>query len=183
MLTFCLLRSGSSLYSISMTFCKSLILLLIFYWPISPRTPLFQVVIPLSWAFPAFLSLTLASLTLCFSHIAWACLMSSHVEPFFISFAAWFPFYREGIFPRVSISYTCILALRIGMFHCLELVCLPLWQSSPGIILGVNFIPVGYFCMFFSKKRFTILHFLKPCFAQFFYGVKNFHPKNHQIII
>ena len=35
-------------------------------------------------------------------------------------------FYREGTFPRVSLSYTCILALSIGMFHCLELVCLPI---------------------------------------------------------
>ena len=36
-----------------------------------------------------------------------------------------------------------------------------------GIILGANFIPVGYFSMFFSQKRFAILHFVKPCFAQF----------------
>ena len=95
------------------------------------RTPLCQVVIALSWAFPALLSLMSASLTLSINHIAQACLMSSHAEPFYISFAAWFPFNREGIFPRVSLSYTCILALRIGMFHCLELVCLPLWHSSP----------------------------------------------------
>ena len=66
------------------------------------------------------------SLTLRFSHIARPCLMSSHAEPFYISFAALFPFYWEGIFPQVSISYTCILALNIGMFHCLELVFLPI---------------------------------------------------------
>ena len=36
-----------------------------------------------------------------------------------------------------------------------------------GIILGANFSPVGYLSMFFSQKRFTILHFLKPCFTQF----------------
>ena len=36
-----------------------------------------------------------------------------------------------------------------------------------GIILGANFSPVGYFSMFFSQKRFAILHFLKPCFVQF----------------
>ena len=35
-------------------------------------------------------------------------------------------FYRKGTFPRVSLSYTCVLALRIGMFCSLELVCLPL---------------------------------------------------------
>ena len=78
-----------------------------------PRLPLCQVVNALSWDFPALLSFMPAPLTLRFSHIAWSCLISSHSEPFFISFAAWFPFYREGIFPRVSISYTCILALSI----------------------------------------------------------------------
>jgi len=115
----------SPLYSIAMTLRNSLILLLIFCWPISLRTPSCQVVNALSWAFPALLSFMPAPLTLRFSHIARACLMSSHAEPFYIIFAAWFPFYREGIFPQVSISYTCILALSIGMFHCLELVCLP----------------------------------------------------------
>ena len=39
-----------------------------------------------------------------------------------------------------------------------------------GIILGANFSPVGYFSQFFSKKKFTILHFLKPCFTQFWWG-------------
>ena len=131
MLTSCSLRCGSPLYSISMTFHKSLILLLIFCWPISFRTPLCQVVIALSWAFPTLLSFMPTSLTLRFRHIAQACLMSSHVEPFYISFAAWFPFYQEGIFPRVSLSYTCILALSIGMLHYLELVCFPWWHSSP----------------------------------------------------
>ena len=33
-------------------------------------------------------------------------------------------FYWEGTFPRVLLSYTCILALSIGMFRYLELVCL-----------------------------------------------------------
>ena len=33
-------------------------------------------------------------------------------------------------------------------------------QFGTGIILGANFSPVGYFSMFFSQKRFTILHFL-----------------------
>ena len=35
-------------------------------------------------------------------------------------------FYWEETFPQVSLSYTCVLALSIGMFRCLELVCLPL---------------------------------------------------------
>ena len=42
----------------------------------------------------------------------------------------------------------------------------PRWQTI-GIILGANFSPMGYFSMFFSQKRFAILHFLKPCFVQF----------------
>ena len=101
MLTFCPLGCGSLLYSISMTFRKSLILLLIFCWPISLRTPLCQVVSALSWAFPTLLSLTPASLTLSFIHIARAYLMSSHVEPFCISFAAWFPiFIGRGLSPE-----------------------------------------------------------------------------------
>ena len=33
-------------------------------------------------------------------------------------------FYWEGTFPRVSLFYTCFLALSIDMFPCLELVCL-----------------------------------------------------------
>ena len=47
-------------------------------------------------------------------------------------------------------------------------------QHYTGIILGANFIPVGYFSMFFSQKIFAILHFD---------GLKFFHPKNRQIII
>ena len=41
------------------------------------------------------------------------------------------------------------------------------FKLSSGIILGANFSLVGYFSMFSSQKRFTILDFLKPCFAQF----------------
>ena len=40
-------------------------------------------------------------------------------------------------------------------------------KTRAGIILGANFSPVGCFSMFFSQKRFTILHFLKPYFTQF----------------
>ena len=153
--TICSLGCGSPLYSISMTFRKSLILLLIFFWPISLRTLVCQVVIALSWAFPVLLSLMSASLTLSFSHIAWACLMSSHAEPFYISFVAWSPFYREGIFPRVSLSYTCILALSIGMFHCLELVCC-LYDTR--LLLVCNYKAVLFFFKIFkylkrSKKK------------------------------
>ena len=147
MLTFCTLGCGSLLYSTAMTFHKSLILLLIFYWPIPLRTPSCQVVNALSWALPALLSFMLAPLTLRFSHIARACLMSSHAEPFFISFAACFPFYWEGIFLRVSISYTCILALSIGMFHCLELVCLP---YDTRLLLVYNYKAILFFFKLFK---------------------------------
>ena len=122
------LGCGSLLYSTSMTFHKSLILLLIFCWPISLRTPSCQVVNALSWGFPALLSFMLAPLTLHFSHIARDCLMSSHAEPYFIFFVACFCFTGRG---RLLISYTCILALSIGMFHYLKLFCFPLWHSSP----------------------------------------------------
>ena len=90
-----------------------------------------QVVIALLWVFPTSLSLMLASLTLIIIHIARACLMSSQAEPFYIYFVAWFPiFNREGTFLWVSLSYTCFLALSIGMFHFLELVCSPLTLVS-----------------------------------------------------
>ena len=110
-----------------MSLHKSLILLLIILLAFVPRNPLCQVLIALSWVFLALLSLILTSLTLTISHIAQYCRMSSHAEPFYISFAAWFPiFYQEGTFPWVSLSYTCVLALSIGMFRCLELVCFPI---------------------------------------------------------
>ena len=126
------LGCGSPLYSIAMSLLKSPILLLIFLLAFVPRTPLCQVVIALSWVLPASLSLMPDSLTLIISHIARACLMSSQVEPFYISFASWYPiFYWEGTFPRVLLSYTCVLALSIGMFHFLELVCFSPWHSSP----------------------------------------------------
>ena len=121
--TFSPLGCGSPLYSIAMTFRKSLILLLILCWPISLRTPLCQVVIALWWVFPALLSFNMsASLTLHFSHIAWACLMSSHVEPFYISFASWFPFSPGGDFPpSVDILH---------MYPCIEHRYVPLLGSS-----------------------------------------------------
>ena len=122
-----LLGWGIPLYSTAMTLHKSIILLLIFFASLFPTNPLCQVVIALSWVFLALLSLMSASLTLIIIHIARACLMSIQTKSFYISFVAWFPiFYREGTFPRGSLSYTCFLALSIGMFHCLELVFLPL---------------------------------------------------------
>ena len=146
--TVCPLGCGSPLYSIAMTFCKSLILLLIFCWPISPKNPLCQVVIAFSWDLPTSLSLMPASLTLTISHITQACLMSSKAEPFYISFAAWFPiFYQEGTFPRVSLSYTCVLALSIGMFRCLELVCLPI---DTRLLLVCNYKALLFFFNLFK---------------------------------
>ena len=116
------LGCGSPLYSTAMTFRKSLILLLIFCWPISLRTPLCQVVIALSWYFPTLLSLMSASLTLSFRHIARACLMSSHAEPSFISFAAWFHILPGGDFPpSVTILH---------MYPCIEHRYVPLLGTS-----------------------------------------------------
>ena len=67
-----------------------------------------------------------ASLTLSINHIARACLMSSHVDILYILCSLIPYFYQEGTFPRVSLSYTCVLALSIGMFCFLELVCFPI---------------------------------------------------------
>ena len=97
------LRSRSPLYSNTMYLSESFILLLKFMLAISPGLPcICQVVITLSWAFPSLLSLMSASLTLIISHIARACLMSNQADPFYISFAAWFPnfFIGRGLFPK-----------------------------------------------------------------------------------
>ena len=59
-------------------------------------------------------------------HIARACLMSSQAELFYISFAAGFPiFIGRGLSPECRYP-TRVLALSIGMFRCLELVCFSL---------------------------------------------------------
>ena len=42
------------------------------------------------------------------------------------------------------------------------------WKT--GIILGANFSPVGYFSMFSPKKDSPFCNFLKPYFAQFWWG-------------
>ena len=102
------LGCGSPLYSIAMTLHKSLILLLIFLLTFFPRNPLCQVVIALSWVFPISLNLMLASLTWIISYIAQACLMYGHVDPFYISFVAWFLILPGGDFPpRVIILHMC----------------------------------------------------------------------------
>ena len=119
-------------FSPTMSLSKSFILLLNFMMAIPLGLPcICQVVIALSWVLLALLRFTLASLTLIIIHIAQACLMSSQAEHFYISFAAWFPiFHREGTFPSMSFPCTCFLALSIGMFHFLELVCSPLTLVS-----------------------------------------------------
>ena len=115
-------RSGSSLYIIAMTFRKSLILLLIFCWPISLRTPSCQVVNALSWALPALLSFMPAPLTLRFNHIAWACLMSSHAEPFFYILHNLISLLPGGDFPpSVDILH---------MYPCIEHRYVPLLGTS-----------------------------------------------------
>ena len=127
-----LLGCGSPFYSTAMTLSKSFILHLNFMLSISPGLPcICQVVIALSWVLISLLSLTSASLILIISHISRAYLMSNQADPFYISYVAWSPiFYREGTFPWVSLSCTYFLALSIGMFHCLDLVFLPLTLVS-----------------------------------------------------
>ena len=115
---------------------------------IFPKTPLCQIVIALSGVLLALLSLMLTSLTLIISYIARACLMSSHANPFYISFATWFLiFYWEGTFPQVSLSYTCVLALSIGMFRCLELVCFPI---DTHLLLVCNYKALLFFFKLFK---------------------------------
>ena len=116
------LGCGSPLYSIAMTFSKSLILLLILCWPCPPGLPLYQVVNAFSWALPVLLSFMPAPLTLRFSLIARACLMSSHAEPFRISFAAWLALLPGGdLPPSVDILH---------MFPCIEHRYVPLLGTS-----------------------------------------------------
>ena len=139
--TFFPLGCGSPLYSIAMTFRKSLILLLIFCWSISHRTPLCQVVIALSWAFPASLSLMLASLTWSIRHIVRACLMSSHIEPFYIyPLQLDSPFLSGGDFPSgvvflhmfPCIDHRCVSLLGTSLF-------VPWHSSSPRFVTIKNF--------------------------------------------
>ena len=120
------LGCGSPLYSIAITFSKSLTLLLILCWPWFPRLPCIKL-----WMH--YHELCLPYWALCqppwgcvFNHIAWSCLMSSHAEPFLYPSHLVSLFYREGIFPRMPISYTCILALSIGVDVYLTSECIHL---------------------------------------------------------
>ena len=75
----------------------------------------------------------------------------SHVQPhraILYILCSWIPyFYREGTFPRLSLSYTCVLAFRIGMFRCLELVCLPL---DTRLLLVCNYKELLFFFNLFK---------------------------------
>ena len=159
MLTFSLLGCGSPLYSTAMTFCKSRILLLILCWLISLRTPSCQVVNALSWVLFALLSFMLAPLTFRFSHIARACLMSSHAEPFYISFAAWFPIFTRGDFPpSVAILHMCP-CIEHRYVLLLGTSFLVPWASSPP-----RFVTIKHFYSFssFSKYLKKSKKFKKP---------------------
>ena len=131
---------GSPLYSTTMNLRKSLILLLIFFAGLFPRTPLCQVVIALSWVFISLLILMLASLTLIISHIAWACLMSRQTNPFYISFTGWFSIFLLGGDLPLSV-------VIMYMFPCIEHRYVPLpgnslfvpWHSSPPGFVTVSF--------------------------------------------
>ena len=56
-------------------------------------------------------------------------------------------FYREGTFPQVSLSYTYVLALSIGMFHYLELVYFPI---DTHILLVCNYKALLFFFKLFK---------------------------------
>ena len=56
-------------------------------------------------------------------------------------------FYQEGTFPQVSLSYTCVLALSIGMFRYLELVCFPL---DTHLLLVCNYKELLFFFKLFK---------------------------------
>ena len=143
------LECGSFLYITAMTLSKSFIFLMTFYVGHFPRNPLYMTSFNcISWVFLSLLSLMPASLTMIIRYIAQACLMSRHTEPFYISFTAWFPiFYQEGTFPWVSLSYTCVLALSIGMFYCLELVCFPI---DTRLLLVYNYKTLLFFFKLFK---------------------------------
>ena len=154
MLTFFPLGCGSLLYSIPISFPKILILLLIFLLAFFPRTLLCQVVIALSWVLLSFLSLMWASWTLIISHIARACLMSTQAEPFYISFAAWFPIFLGGDFPpSVVILHMCpciehrhVLLLGTSLF-------VP-WHSSPPRFVNIkHFNSFSIFSKYLKKSK------------------------------
>ena len=74
----------------------------------------------------------------------------SHVQPcraIFYILRSLIPFLLRGDFPRVSISYTCILALSIGMFHCLELVYFP---YDTRLLLVCNYKSILFFFKIFK---------------------------------
>ena len=109
-----------------------------------------KVVIALSWVLLSLLRLMLTSLTLIIGHIAWACLVSSQAEPFYISFAAWFPIFLPG---RDFPSSVVIL----HMFPCIENRYVPLlgtslfspWHSSPP-----RFVTLKHFYSFSSFSKY-----------------------------
>ena len=92
--------------------------------------PLCQVVNALSWAFPALLSFMPAPLTLRFSYIARACLISSHARAIFYILHSLIPFLPgEDFPPSVDIlhMYPCIEhryvpLLGISLFSLMTLV-------------------------------------------------------------
>ena len=117
------LGCGSPLYSIAMTLSKSFILLLNFMLAIPSGIPcICQVVIALSWALLALLSLMSASMTLIISHIVRACLMSSQAEPFYISFAAW-----SSLLPGGDLPPSVVI---LHIYPCIEHMHVPLLETS-----------------------------------------------------
>ena len=129
-----------------MTFCKSLIPLLILCWPISLRTPVWQVIIAFSWAFPALLSLMPTSLTLRFRTYSPSL---SHLYPcraILYILCSLIPFLLGGDFPpSVDILHMC---------PCIEHRYVPLLGTSlfpPMTLVSFESVTIK---QFYSFSRF-----------------------------
>ena len=143
------LGCGSHLYSIAMSLSKSLILILKFMLAFSLGTPLYMsscncIIMSFSChiePYVGFLDFYYQPYILSLSHVY----PSRTILYIFCSLIPYF--YREGTFPRVSLSYTCVLALSIGMFRYLELVCLPI---DTRLLLVCNYKALLFFFKLFK---------------------------------
>ena len=144
------LRFGSPLYSTSMTLSKSFILLLNFMLAISLGLPcICQVVIALSWALLAFLSLMSASLTFIISHISQACLMSSQVEPLYILYSLIPIFSPGGDIPSSVVILHMFPCIKHRYVPLLGTSLFPPWHLSPPRCIALLF----FFKLFKISKK------------------------------
>ena len=103
------LRSRSPLYSTAMSLCKSLILLLIFFVGLCPQDSLMSSCNCIFMSFSCLIEPYVGFLN--FECQPYSPILSSHAEPFCISFAAWFPILTgRGLSPecRYPTHVSCI---------------------------------------------------------------------------